>query len=186
MPFYHFYNESDVDDESDLADPEMRPTGAFEYEETSARFSPKDLKGVAATAFELFRVAGVSAMRVLYDGGNDEGFAHPDDVWINGQRLSLHDVTHALVVDSNVEAIRSAVELPGGSFWGNGSAYYRQLTPEQAVAAAIEELANEIAIQLLGRGYGNGEYELYGAVTVDFATGQMMDDPNAERPLDRM
>lgn len=54
------------------------------------------------------------------------------------------------------------------------------------ISDAFDELAHEVASQLLGSGYGTGELELYGAASVVFETGEINDDPQAERPLDRM
>ena len=68
------------------------------------------------------------------------------------------------------------------SSWGNAGELYATATPGQAVMCAFEELAGELATVLLGRGFGTGEYELYGAFTADLATGDLVDDPDAAKP----
>jgi hypothetical protein len=185
MPFYHFYGESGEED--DVGDGESNVPGAFEYDTVSAKFNAGALQGVPAAALEMVLAAGVTEMRVRYDGGNDEGFAHADDMWINGDRKFLDDIIDAIATPMNVDAIRIAAEAePNSSVWGDGARHYRNREPRNVIADALDDLAHEIASQLLGQGYGTGEYELYGAVTMIFETGEMIDDPAAERPLDRM
>jgi hypothetical protein len=48
--------------------------------------------------------------------------------------------------------------------------------------SALDDLGGELAIKLLGSGYGTGEYEMYGAFTADILTGELIDDPNALKP----
>ncbi len=184
MPFYNFYGEfGDGDDDGNS---ESTSPGSFEYKGATAQFNADDLKGVPAVALGMVLAAGIAEMRVLYDGGSDEGFAHADDMWINGDRKVVDEICEMLASPANVDAIRAAATEPDGSQWGDAIAHYRKKEPRKVVADALDELAHEIASQLLGSGYGTGEYELYGAVMVVFETGEMIDDANAERPLDRM
>jgi len=183
MPFYHFYGEFGDEDDDGI---ESAPTGGFEYEDGSAQFKADKLDGVPALTLKLLLSIGVAEMRVCYDGGSDEGFAHADDMWIDGNRKFLDDIIDALNTPASVDAIQAAATAPKASYWHNAPEHYRKDEPRQAISDALDELAHEVASQLLGSGYGTGEYELYGAVIVVFETGEMMDDPQAQRPLDRM
>jgi hypothetical protein len=41
-----------------------------------------------------------------------------------------------------------------------------------------------LAVKLLGLGFGTGEYDMYGAFTADFRSGELIDDPNAVKPAE--
>jgi hypothetical protein len=58
------------------------------------------------------------------------------------------------------------------------------LPPEKLVALALDDLGDEMASSLLGRGYGTGEYSMYGVLTADLTTGTLTDEPSAQRPPD--
>ena len=179
MPYLHFYGETGEGPADEIP---SNPSGSFEYESTTAQFDSGALRGVAAVMLRLLLEKGVTEMRVRYDGGNDEGFAHADDTWINGERYSASEIAASIAIPANVPAIQSSADEPGGSYWGNASAHYRQMEPRRVISDALDELAHEVATQLLGQGYGTGEYELYGAATVVFETGQILDDPAAQQP----
>jgi len=51
---------------------------------------------------------------------------------------------------------------------------------EQLRFFVLERLCEEWAEMLLGRGYGTGEYSMYGAFTVDLDTCTVTDDSNAD------
>ena len=53
-------------------------------------------------------------------------------------------------------------------------------------AGIADDLATTFASRLLGEGFGTGEYELYGAFVIDLETGDMVDDPDAQKPLNMM
>lgn len=180
MPYYHFYGYTGEEPADEATD--STSSGGFEYESMSAQFNSGALRGVAAEALQLLLAKGVTEMRVRYDGGSDEGFAHTDDMWINGERYSADDIAASLAVPANAHAIQAAADMPRGTYWHNGSAHYRNSELRKVISDALDELSHEIASQLLGQGYGTGEYELYGAATVVFETGQIIDDPAAQQP----
>jgi hypothetical protein len=180
MPYYHFYGETGEETDDDEMAPS--PSGSFEYESVSGEFDASALHGVSAATLQLLLAKGVTEMRVRYDGGSDEGFAHADDMWINGERYSVTEIAASLAVPANARVIQAAADVPQGSYWHNGSSLYRNKELRQVIAYALDELAHEVATQLLGQGFGTGEYELYGAATVVFETGQILDDPAAQQP----
>lgn len=180
MPYFHFYGESG--DSGDGATDQPSPDSAFRYEPLSSHFKAEDVDGVAAVALGLIRAAGVGRMRVRYDGGNDEGFAHADDMWINGERKSLGEVLNLVTTPANVEAIRVAAGGPDTSQWYKADNFHRRAEPRRFISNVLDELADLIVTELLGSGYGTGEYEMYGALIIDLETGEINDDPDAERP----
>jgi hypothetical protein len=113
-----------------------------------------------------------------YDGGNDEGFAWFDSLALkDGQRIDLDAVVERLH-DAQVHAsLRAAgVELEDPF---SPTASDSQI--ERAVLkSSIDRLCDDWATMLLGRGFGTGEYSMYGAFTVDLEACTIADDPGAE------
>jgi hypothetical protein len=158
-----------------------RPSGAFEYESAEASFEPEKLGGVARVMFDALRAAGATGFRVHYDGGYDEGFSHPDAVlFANGELRAAGDVVASIASPALVAQIRAAAAK--GSMWGDTTTMYERSTEAEAVAYALDELSGELAVKLLGEGFGTGEYQLYGAFTADFATGRIVDHEDAPKP----
>ena len=107
-----------------------------------------------------------------YDGGYDEGFAHPDVLLFGKKRRIAADVLRELTSSKLVARIREAAGRE--SRWGNATQLYAGAAPAQAATYALDELAGELAAKLLGDGFGTGEYELYGAFTADLKTGDLV------------
>jgi hypothetical protein len=117
---------------------------------------------VEAAQFAL-AIAELGAVRayIRYDGGNDEGFA-----WFD----------HCVMKDGSTrDADRIAKDLeaaglkPKMQTWGGRS----------PTRGALDDfVAGTWAIQLLGQGYGTGEYVMYGAFWVDLESGVATDDPD--------
>ena len=59
---------------------------------------------------------------------------------------------------------------------------YGNVTPAQAVKNNNKKKTKKKATVLLGKGFGTGEYELYGAFTANLETGELVDDPTAVKP----
>lgn len=113
------------------------------FDPASLTFDGKDLSGLISR----LKTLGYSAVRIQYDGGWDEGFAH---------------FNAALAADG-------AADAP--------AAVAARLDPEDG---DLEELAEGLAVCLLGHYYGTGEYEIFGAFTADLATGALTDLKDAE------
>jgi hypothetical protein len=150
-----------------------RPSGEFEYEASTATFDFKKLGKASRVIYEAMRAAGATAFRVRYDGGYDEGFAHPDAVTFGGGDVRpAARVIEELTGPDLVERLKRSADPD------------RAAPPGKAVTYAFDEFAHELASKLLGAGYGTGEYELYGAFTADLTSGEITDDPEAKRPPD--
>lgn len=129
MPFYHFFGDFEDDFNQERDEPGV--PGAFEYESASTQFDAEKLSGLPALALELLKEAGVTEMRFLYDGGSDEGFAHADDMWIDGERKSLDEVIDTLSTPTNVERIRACALGEGNSYWHNAGEHYGKKEPSK-------------------------------------------------------
>lgn len=184
MPFYHF----DDFDPSDFGIEDMEPQKSlsgegFQYEgPTEAEFNFDELEGLAALMFEMLVKQAVTKLRITYDGGNDEGFAHFDGAWIGETELSAEIMMSRLAEDGAKPRILEAIKKPGSTNWYDAEAMFSAATPEKAVGYAMDDLAHKLAEELVGEGYGTGEYQLYGAFTADVRTGRLLDDPAATMP----
>jgi hypothetical protein len=159
---------------------ENRPSGDFEYEPASGRLVPEELGPVARLVLDVLLSAGATHFRVRYDGGCDEGFAHPDTLVAGGETRSAVEALRERTTPELLARIRAAAGRD--SMWGNAAELYAGASPEQAAEYALDELATELATRLLGEGFGTGECELYGAFTADLKTGELVDDPEAAKP----
>ena len=159
-----------------------RPSGAFEYESAEARVDRKKLGGPAAAALDALLALGATRFRVRYDGGYDEGFAHPDTVWVgDGDARPAAAVARELAKPPAVALLRAAGKGLD-SMHGNPGDLYGRVSDAQVGEYALDELAHELASKLLGDGFGTGEYQLYGAFTADLRTGQLVDHEDAQIP----
>lgn len=121
--------------------------------------------------------AGVTKFRVRYDGGHDEGFAHADALFFGGKWAPVNSVRGELARPEIASAIRNA---------GNSvrEGYFHENSDVEVVTEAIDWLAETLTGLLLGRGFGTGEYSMYGVFSADLKTLEMTDDPGAQPPAD--
>jgi hypothetical protein len=182
VPYYKFYGESEGDEEGEGWKSGGEAGFHYDFGTASDRFRADSLAGPASAVYSMLVDLGVNTMRVRYDGGCDEGFAHADDVRINGHLRSLEDLIDQLNTPDHIDKIQTAAARPKASQWSNAGEFYKEANPRDVIKYAMDELADAIATQLLGEGFGTGEYELYGAVTVGLETGEMTDDPDAQMP----
>ena len=132
-----------------------RPTGGFEYETAEARFTAGKLNEIGRAVLEALVSRGATAFRGRYDGGHDEGFAHADQICFGDQCRSAEDVAKELSVTSLVDALRPA--------HAKAIHYLDHKPGDLTVAKDILDLfADELVSRLVGKGYGTGEYDLYG------------------------
>src|SRR3712207_1054060 len=95
--------------------PGGRPSGGFEYQSTAARFAPEELGLPARWVYDSVIAWGATKFRVRYDGGYDEGFAHPDAlVLADGGERAAEQVADDLATLDGVAALR-AVAAEAGS-----------------------------------------------------------------------
>jgi hypothetical protein len=168
--------------ELDPEDPPPRPSGEFEYEHAAAEFDPEKLGRVARWTLDALLAAGVTEFHVRYDGGYDEGFAHPDAVRIGGYLKSAEEARDVLATPARVAELRGVVGKD--SVWGNAAELYARASDREAIGYALDELAFELSSRLLGDGFGTGEYQLYGAFTANLETGEIVDHEDAAKPAD--
>ncbi len=125
--------------------------------------------------------SGATEFRVNYDGGYDEGFAHPERIFYHDEASPVHDVAVSLanriLTLQLCNAVAATVRHDPG---------YGKMDNVKAALTAIDELAEDLAARLLGDGYGTGEYQLYGSFTANLQTGEIVDHPDASKPLDMM
>lgn len=140
----------------------------YEYELASGQFQSEELDLNSRQAFDILREFGAKIVHCRYNGGDDEGFAHFDKVELEDRTISLNELRQQLAV---------------GSFGSKTSDYLRsyqrsrtnQPSPEQCVDFFLELFARELAIILLGSGYGTGEYSMKGAFEANLETGEIID-----------
>jgi hypothetical protein len=158
---------SELGDDFPLGD---RPSGGFEYESAEGKFNWAKLEPGARVIRDALLAAGAERFRVRYDGGFDEGFAHPDLLYFGDRQRGAKEVCEQLATPE----LLAQLQQSGPSFADAGGT--------QAALYALDELAHQLASRLLGDGYGTGEYELYGAFTADLKTGEIVDHEDVEKP----
>lgn len=167
-----------MEEVGDELPPEMaaqRPSGEFEYQSAEATFDPAEFEPTTRLVYDALVAKGVTSFRVSYDGGYDEGFAHAQSFEINGRTVAADDMAEQIGDSGLVKQVRALAEKQQYNPFQN--------EPDDLAAKyTLDELAHVLASQLLGDGYGTGEYELYGAFTANFASHAIVDDPKATKP----
>jgi hypothetical protein len=154
---------------------ENRPSGDWEYDAASDRFEPEKLGAVSRAMLEILRGAGATGFRVRYDGGYDEGFAQPDVLLFGEQARTVGEIARELATPELIARILKAADP-------NHTARMAGVGVGDQMQGALDELAGELAVTLLGSGFGTGEGELYGAFVADLNSGDLVDDPHAAKP----
>ena len=127
------------------------------------------MQQLIAVIVPAMRDHGVRRVYCRYDGGHDEGFAWLESVEMeDGSRVNADAFIERLTDGRLQDAIGEVRTMPGG------------VTMSDLQENIRRELADEWATMLLGRGYGTGEYSMYGAFTVDLVACTIVDDPNAK------
>jgi hypothetical protein len=138
----------------------------YEYELASGQFNYDDLSSDARQVFDLLREFGAKVVCCRYNGGGDEGFAYFERVELEDKTVSLNDLKYQL-----------AEGLLGSKTSQYLHSYYREEPlPEQRVEFFLELFADELAIYLLGSGYGTGEYSMKGFFNVNLESGEIIDE----------
>lgn len=122
-------------------------------------------------AIPALRDIGISKLYCRYDGGNDEGFAWLDRAELmRGGHLDRDTLLNRL----------SQVGLPARL--QNAGLMDKELGRSRRQFSDMLNywLCNEWATMLLGRGFGTGNYVMYGAFIVDLENCTIMDDPKAD------
>lgn len=189
MPFFRMDPESydamademsnELSDEFDAESMGPRPSGDFTFERAHGTFDTRKFGPGAKEVLAVLTAGGATGFVVRYDGGYDEGFSYPEAVLFGDRRESAKNVAAQLANAELSLRLREAAKKQ--SIWFNAVEMYGQASDQQVVLYGFDELAQEIATVLLGDGFGTGEYELYGELTADLSTGEIVDDPSAIR-----
>ena len=128
-----------------------------------------------ATRVPPLRAAGAKRAYCRYDGGNDEGFSWLDHYESeSGDRLDL-DALAARLLAMGVHDQLPAIEARSQS-----AAIFKHQKLAELRDVVSDQLVEEWAMLLLGRGFGTGEYCMYGAFWVDLEACTIIDDGNAD------
>ena len=142
-----------------------------QYEAAQCEIDFAALGELSLLAYQELEKLGATQISINYDGGGDEGFAH----W---------DVAKTPDGDWNlagcIEKLKSG---PLGEKIERGLFYHapeEELSRAAWTREALETLAHELATQLLGQGFGTGEYSLEGSFLADLNTKTLTDVPPSE------
>src|SRR5262245_791272 len=114
------------------------------------------------------KAVGVAKVYCRYDGGNDEGFAWVDHVELQtGERLDTAALAKRLI-ENGFPVLKRA---PWQKDWPDEPLVQQMLDLCLAVHCA--------AALLGGRGFGTGNYSMYGAFVADLVAETITDDPMA-------
>ncbi|MFH5803973.1 hypothetical protein [Alienimonas sp. DA493] len=162
-----------IDGEPFLYHPTAGPDGPGR---TADRFDPaalpRDRPGDAGRLLDWLRSIGATAVRVTFDGGNDEGFGRFEAALTPDGELSRTELAERGAVDGTGAAIRAA-RTREGDLWG----------PAEYVTEALWNFAEELVGLYLGHpGWGNGPFLLFGAFEADLTIGCFTDLRDVEKP----
>jgi hypothetical protein len=132
-------------------------------------FSSQRLFAVTVPAL---RALGVKQLYGRYDGGNDEGFSWLDNALLRDGTCIDADALAQRLMD------RKFLDLLIAR--GVMKRIDRMSEREQVASFIRDWMCTEWATLLLGRGYGTGEYVMYGAFVVDLDACIVTDDPKAD------
>jgi hypothetical protein len=139
------------------------PTG--QEESNNEEFEdPKETRAL----YLALKASGIARVYCRYDGGNDEGFAWVDHAELGtGERLDTAELARRLIANG----------LPARK----RASWQRDWPDEPLVQEMLDyPLAVNWAAALLGgRGFGTGEYSMYGAFIADLLGETISDDPMA-------
>lgn len=154
---------------------ERTPDGGFShYEPGETTFDPGNLNDEARRTYDALRSIGIHTLRVRYDGGHDEGFSHFEAAQSDDQLFSLQGLIEAAKIGPLGE---DGTEL---HVWNEKDT---EISRAQWAQSALWNLCEELALRLLGRGYGTGEFSLYGRFTADLRSGRIVDEPTQVEDL---
>lgn len=191
MPYVSFFEE-DADDEDDDGDGDDPPQRPFEYlrpwnGQARPVHVPVHTAGNGAGSESLSqlyrhwkqspeppanlllptvaeRLAALGAVRAYsrYDGGSDEDFAYFGHCELkDGTLWNAERVTRELCARDAALAGLHAADLT------------------RDVGELLDLIAHEWAMLLLGKGYGTGNFSMYGGFWVELDSGLLTDDPGA-------
>lgn len=142
----------------------------------------KDDRALLAAFLPALSAAGVARCTLTYDGGNDEGFAVLEACKAaDGAQIAPDSLAQNARFMAEVEPyIRAQQEA------GHQAIFRPQGPPPELNDLVADYITYELPVVLisllLGRGYGTGEYMLYGRAELDLGAQTITDDPSAPYP----
>ena len=124
---------------------------------------------VSRGLFEALLDLGASEFHGKYDGGGDEGYAQADYSRFGSNRRSCDNVVDELV----------RTRVPS---MGSDTQSFRKTGDWQDVKGALDLLAYELAVQLMGGSFGVEVSSIHRAFTVELFTGHIIDALRAPMP----
>jgi hypothetical protein len=161
---------------AESSEPQQPPSSSEEerrrWQERQRREHEQRRERLFATVIPELRKIGARRAHYRYDGGNDEGFSWLESVEMqDGGRINAGALTQRLLDIRLLDKLNAA----------NVIGARRDSRPDQEeLDLVLLWLCDEWATMLLGRGYGTGEYSMYGAFTVDLEACTIADDRNAD------
>jgi hypothetical protein len=177
MPYFHVYDDSDYEKMEAEDFTEQEGDLEYSYESASARYSPETLEPPARAVHDALRTMGITIVRCHYDGGGDEGFADFREAIRDGEVIGLESLCEQLKEGP-------VGDVPEKS-WIYPDSYLAGLSRIDRVRQTLDHFAFGLASQLLGEGYGTGEYTMYGDFRADLRTGEIADEegtPETRKP----
>jgi hypothetical protein len=173
------------------------PEGEY-YEAAEATYNFDAADALARAVRDALLAKGFTSVECHYDGGYDEGFAYFDAAVTE---LSSDEVPELVqlgrelgvtpepkrVAGPELAALLEDSRLPEAYLDSLEQANYPQaskdsqrqwllaMAPTERTGHALEQFADELASELLGRGYGTGEYTLRGRFRADLRSGRIVD-----------
>lgn len=178
MPKYIYEEESfeewaGEDDSFDLQETiskyKREPDGSLSEYEAAARTLDEDkLRATARLALAQLRGLGVVQLTVRYDGGSDEGFAHFQEA-----RIGLGTIEYGVLVPHLQSGpLGNQPETP---FYYRVPSQVGSVSRKEWTEEGLQLLMYELAAQLLGEGFGNGDLSIEGAFVADLKANTLTD-----------
>ena len=164
-----------IDIEAEIAAFKREDDGRLsEYRAASCALDEEKLNDCARVALAELRRIGATQLHFVYNGGGDEGFA---------------EFQKAVTAGGDFDLLELAERLQDGPLGDtpppNPNPRYHaapaELTRDEQARVVLEwSLPSALATQLLGRGFGTGEYSLEGRFVADLTNNTLTDIPPVE------
>jgi hypothetical protein len=175
---------SDDPDASDGARGIGRRLRRFLASTFSARSDNSD-QSVIVHIGQILREAGFLEIVCHYDGGNDEGFAFFDSAATADGSFTLKEMIDRLcgtqLGDPDYDPCGTLPKLNPDQH-RDSLTRQSQKTEARRIEEWIDWFVRDVAVALLGQGFGTGEYAMTGRFRLDLRTGAITDLPLESPP----
>ena len=182
MPHYNI----DPNDVADMMEGEV-PEGFVPnfYESAEARVDFDQTGDACRRVRDWLIAGGFGTVTCTYDGGHDEGFAHVESATGTVGRCDADELAGRLKPgDGLVTRSPWGMERATPQIRAEHEADWAEKNARRRLDEVLEVLAEELAVKLLGKGFGTGAYEMRGRFRADLLTGEITDleaDPPAQK-----